>query len=69
VTSPLQEDADASAVARKLRDYSDADLDRIPTLSPPHLALLCASLNTTEIILGHAQRYESRRRQAFGGVR
>ncbi len=55
----------ASAVARKLRDFSDNDLAWIAWLSPPNMALVCERFETTENILRLAQVYEMARRQAF----
>ncbi len=55
----------ASAVARKLRDFSDNDLAWIAFLSPPNMSLVCAKFGTTERILRLAQNYEVIRRIAF----
>ena len=44
MTPYLTQDQRASAIARELRAYSDGDLERIPSLSPPHLALFSGGL-------------------------
>ncbi len=61
----LNQYVEASAIARKLRDFSDNDLAWIAWLSPPNMALVCEHLETTENVLRLAQVYEMARRRAF----
>ncbi len=61
----LEHYVEASAIARKLRDFSDNDLAWIADLSPPNMAWFCQRFETTERILRLAQSYEVIRRIAF----
>ena len=56
----------ASSLARKLRDFDDGDLARMPHLSDINLAKLCAHFETVPSILDLARRYEQARRRVMG---
>ena len=61
----LNDDREASAVARKLRRFSDDELAWIPHLSEIHRMMVSAYFGCDEFILDMAQRYELARRRAY----
>ena len=61
----LSDDAEASAIARKLRGFSDTAVAWIEHLSSVNMDLICAVLDTEPHIMVLASRYEAARRRAF----
>ncbi len=64
----VDDDVEASAIARKLRGFSDHDLAWLEFISPPNVALICGRLKTTPHILMLAQQYETARRKAYSEI-
>ncbi len=61
----LRTDKEVSALARKLRGFSDSDLEWFPYLSAAHQRLVCEHLATTPHLLLRAHAYETARRQTI----
>jgi hypothetical protein len=59
------DDAEASAIARKLRGFSDNAIAWMPHLGSTHMDLICAKLDTIPYMLIMASEYEAGRRRAF----
>lgn len=61
----LRDDAEASAIARKLRGFSDDKIAWIEHLSSVSMDLICSRLGTSPRVMVLASKYEAARRRAY----
>jgi hypothetical protein len=64
----FDEDAEASAIARELRGFSDTAIAWIEHVSSTHMDLLCTRYDTEPHVLVMASKYEAARRRAFANL-